>query len=114
MRLAGVLRDLIEGQDSAAVVVDLRDVVRIGGPGVDVLASAGRRMEARGGELRLASANGPTADALAAGGLERLLSPRPEQAPRAWSANRQAGGAARRAGMRAHPASGRYQPGACP
>lgn len=112
VRLAGVFRDLIEGQGRLAVVVDLRDVARIGGPGVDVLASAGRRMEERGGDLRLVRATGPAADALAAAGLARFLSTRPERVPRDWSANRRAGDASRRAGIRAHPAAGRYQPGA--
>lgn len=105
VRLAGVFRDLIEGQDNVVVVVDLWDVARIRGPGVDVLASAGRRMEERGGDLRLARATGPAADALAAAGLARFLSARPEQVPRDWSANRRAGDASRRAGVRAHPAA---------
>lgn len=114
VQLAGVLRDLIEGQDSVAVVVDVGDVVRICGSGVDVLASAGRRMQERGGHLRVARASRPTADALASAGLARLLSARAEQAPRGWTPSPRASAASRQAGIRAHPAVGRYEPGGCP
>ncbi|MFN2506117.1 MAG: STAS domain-containing protein [Acidimicrobiales bacterium] len=108
--LAGVLRDLIDGQGNLAVVVDLGNVCRIDGSGVDVLASAADRIATRGGELRLGGPTGAAFDALALAGLGWLISIPFEQAPRAPSPGRRSGGASRRAATIPHPAgSGRYR-----
>lgn len=47
--LAGMLRDLIDGQGNLAVTVDLGDVGRVDPSGLDVLASAAARASSRGG-----------------------------------------------------------------
>jgi anti-anti-sigma regulatory factor len=104
------LGELIEVGETD-VVVDLRHVVATDRPGLDMVASAARRMEDRGGQLRLARASGPIADAVAAAGIGRLLIA-PEQAHRAWPPNERAGGVSRRAAIRAHPAAGRQRTGA--
>lgn len=88
VQLARVLRDLIDDQGNLFVVVDLGNVCRIDGSGVDVLASAADRIATRGGELRLGRPTGAALDALAVAGLSRLISIPFEQAPRAPSLGR--------------------------
>jgi len=71
--LAGVLRDLIDGQGNLAVVVDLADVDGIDRSGLDVLASAAASTAGRGGVLRLGGATGEVFDALSLAGMGRLF-----------------------------------------
>lgn len=72
--LGKVLGDLIDGQGNLAVAVDLRDVGRIDAAGVDVLARAGEKIAARGGELRLGGPTNAVFAALALAGLAGLVS----------------------------------------
>lgn len=102
--LAWVLRDLIDGQGNLAVVVDLRDVCQIDGPGVEILGSAAARIAVRGGELRLGGPTGDVGDSLALAGLARLISIPFEQAYRPWLLGRQRASALRQATINAHPA----------
>lgn len=99
--LAGVLRDLIDGQGNLAVVVDLADVDGIDRSGLDVLASAADRTAGRGGVLRLGGATGEVFDALSLAGMGRLFTMPLEEAHRA---PRRRGDTSRRAAINAHPA----------
>ncbi len=105
--LASTLDDLIDGQGNLAVVVDLREVRRIDGSGIDVLASASQRISQRGGELRLGGPAGLVFDALVLSGLARLVDIPFERELRPSLADRpdRLGDAAeRRAGITSHPA----------
>lgn len=108
VQLAGVLRDLIDGQGNLAVVVDLGDVGGIDRSGLDVLSSSAARMATRGGTLRLGRPTDTVFDALSVAGLARFIAVPPEQAHRPRSAGRNVH-ASRRASINSHPAgSGRY------
>jgi len=71
--LAGVLRDLIDGQGNLAVVVNLADVCGIDQSGADVLAAAANRIATRGGQLQLAGPTGTVVDSLVLAGLAGLI-----------------------------------------
>lgn len=104
--LAGALRAVMARQGHLEVVLDLGDVGRVDGSGLDVLASAARSLAVRGGELSLARPGGAVAGSLVAAGLGRLISPPPEHPPVARSPDE-----ARRASLASHPAgTGRSHP----
>lgn len=103
VRLAGVLRDLIDGQGNLAVVVDLADVGGIDRSGLDVLASAAGRMDKRGGALRVGGPTGAVFDALTLAGLAGLIRSPLETAHGARSSTRRPY-ASRRMSIHAHPA----------
>lgn len=102
--LSGVLGDLIDGQGNLAVAVDLRDVGRIDGAGIAALASAGEKIAARGGELRLGGPTGAVFDSLALAGLAGLVSIPSERRQRAPAPGRGASASLRRS--TSHPAGG--------
>lgn len=97
--LARALGELIEGGHCLEVVLDLGDMSGIDGSGVDVVASAARRMKAGGGALRVARPSPAVAESLAAGGDPSLLSGLPETT---WCVR--APDRARRASLASHPA----------
>lgn len=101
--LAGVLRDLIDGQGNLAVVVDLADVDGIDRSGLDVLASAAARTAGRGGVLRLGGATGEVFDALSLAGMGRLFTMPLEHGHRRCAPGRSTDAALRDA-INAHPA----------
>lgn len=103
VRLAAVLRDLIDSQGNLSVVVDLADVGGIDRSGLDVLASAGARMDKRGGALRLAGPTGAVVDALILAGSARLIRS-PLDQPHGPTALTRRASATLRASKNAHPA----------
>ncbi|MEA2703407.1 MAG: hypothetical protein QOD63_1352 [Actinomycetota bacterium] len=102
--LGGVLDDLIEGQGNLAIIVDLRDLKRIDGAGVDILRTAAGQIMARGGELRLGRPAGAVFDTLVLSGLAGLIDSRSEGGQPPGSPERPPRHTGREASRNLHPA----------